>query len=183
MRNCIYRGPFNDLLQELSNDYDFRYLLNLKHPKKRMKEVELVLRFAAFYHSTYLNYKPSMRKFLNTEIEKYQFINDKDKDELKFAIKNAVTIIKSLLDKNEFKRFYKCNNKNPNEYWEQQRFNASFYDILMYSMFKADKNIVYQNLDSIREALIYLMTSDEEFIKSIEISSSVRGDIFISSNY
>lgn len=172
LRNCIYRGPFNDLLLELSSDSDFRYLMNLKHPEKRMKDVELVLRFAAFYHSTYLNYKPPMRKFLNNEMEKYQFINDKDKNELKIAFKNAVSIIKSLLDRNAFKRFYKGNENNPNGYWEPQRFNASLYDILMYSMSKEDKNIVYQNLDSVREALIYLMTNDEEFIKSIEISTS-----------
>src|SRR5206468_8130876 len=57
LRNCIYRGPFNDLLRKLSKHEDFVYLLGLKQPDKRMKDVELVLRFAAFHHGTYLNYK------------------------------------------------------------------------------------------------------------------------------
>jgi hypothetical protein len=42
----------------------------------------------------------------------------------------------------------------------------------MYMFSQIDKNMVYQNLDSIREALIYLMTNDNEFINSIELSTS-----------
>ena len=45
------------------------------------------------------------------------------------------------------------------------------YDILMYSFAKEEKNKVYQNLDSIREALIYLMTNDQDFIDAIELST------------
>lgn len=97
LRNCIYRGSYNKLLNELSQDPDFMYLLGLKTPEKRMGDVELVLRFAAFYHSTYLNYKPPIKKFLNTDMEKYQHIKERDSNELRAAFKNAVTIIKSLL--------------------------------------------------------------------------------------
>lgn len=171
LRNCIYRGPYNELLKELSKDTDFMYLLGLKKPDKRMKDIELVLRFAAFYHFTYLNYKPPMRKFLNNDMEKYQYISEVEAIELKNAFKNAVTIIKSLLDNHAFKRFYKGDEKNPNGYWEPKKFNASLYDILMYSFAKEEKNKVYQNLDSIREALIYLMTNDQDFIDAIELST------------
>jgi len=172
LRNCIYRGPYNELLKELSRDPDFMYLLGLKAPDKRMKDIELVLRFAAFYHFSYLNYKPPMRKFLNKDMERYQFISNNDATELRNAFKNAVIIIRSLLDKHAFKRFYRGNEKDHNGYWEPKKFNASLYDILMYSFSREDKHIIYQHLDSIREALIYLMTSDQEFIDSIELSTS-----------
>jgi len=172
LRNCIYRGPFNDLLRKLSKHEDFVYLLGLKQPDKRMKDVELILRFAAFHHGTYLNYKPPMRNFLNREAEKYQFISTGDSAALREAFKNACAIIRSLLDRHAFKRFYKGNERNPNGYWEPKKFNASLYDILMFSFGREDKNRVYQNLDSIREALITLMTDDQEFIDSIELSTS-----------
>jgi hypothetical protein len=172
LRNCIYRGPYNNLLKELAQDRDFVYLLGLKKPEKRMKDIELVLRFAAFYHSTYLNYKPPMSSFLSKDMEKNQFISGSEVAELKTAFKNSVSIVKSLLSTHAFKRFYKGDSKNPNGYWESQRFNASLYDISMYSFAKQDKNKVYQNLDSIREGLIFLMTNDQEFIDSIELSTS-----------
>ena len=172
LRNCVFRGPYNELLKELSTDKDFMYLLGLERQDKRMKDIELVLRFAAFYHSTYLNYKPPVRKFLNDEMGQYQHIPDDKSLELKDAFKNTVTIIKSLLDTHAFKRFYKGSEKNPNGTWELKKFNASLYDILMYSFAREDKSRVYQNFDSIREAFIYLMTSDQEFIDSIDRGTS-----------
>lgn len=172
LRNCIYRGPYNELLKELSQDRDFMYLQGLKKPHKRMTDVERVLRFAAFYHNSYLNYKRPMRKFLNSEMEKYKNISETDAMELKNAFKNAVSIIKSLLDHHAFKRYRKGkNDENPNGYWDR-KFNASLYDIMMYSFAKEDKNKVYRNLDSIREALIDLMTNNEEFIEVIEMTTS-----------
>jgi hypothetical protein len=172
LRNCIYRGPYNKLLRELALDQEFQALMGLSRPDKRMKDVELVLRFSAFFHQTYLNYKPPMRAFLNREMEKYQFISDSDVLELKTAFRNSIQIVKSLLGKYAFKRYYKGIQSNPNGNWEPKKFNASLYDILMYSFAREDKSNVFRNLDSIREALIYLMTSDQEFIDSIELSTS-----------
>jgi hypothetical protein len=172
LRNCIYRGQYNKLLNELSKDSDFKYLLGFKVSDERMKNIELVLRFAAFYHSTYLNYKPPMKRFLNNDMENHQFISEKNSIILRNGFKNAVAIIKSLLGSHAFKRFYKGDDKNPNGHWEPKKFNTSLYDILMYSFAREDKNKVYQNLDSIREALIQLMTTDKEFIDSIKRSTS-----------
>ncbi len=172
LRNCIYRGPYNELLKRLSSESDFMYLLGLKKSDIRMKDVELVLRFAAFYHATYLNYKSPMRRFLNADMEDFQRISGTRANELENAFKNSVMIIRSLLDTHAFKRFYKGGERNPNGYWEPKKFNASLYDVLTYSFAREDKNKVYQNLDSIREALICLMTDDQEFIDAIELSTS-----------
>ena len=172
LRNCIYRGEFNTLLKELSEDSDFTSLLGLKKPDKRMKDIELALRFAAFYHATYLNYKPPMKNFLNTEAEKHHNLSKDNAHELKAALKNACQVIRSMFGKNAFKRFYKGSDKDPLGYWEPKKFNASLYDILMYTFAREDKNIIYQNLDSVREAFLHLMTENQEFIDSIELSTS-----------
>jgi len=172
LRNCIYRGKYNDLLWELAEDKTFRELLGIKKPEKRMRDVELVLRFASFYHSTYINYKPPIKKFLNNDMEKYRFISDKDASELRNAFKNTTTLIKYLLGERAFKRFYSGNQDYPNGYWEKKKFNASLYDILMDGFARREKNLTMRNLDSIREALIDIMTSDQQFIDSIELSTS-----------
>lgn len=172
LRNCIYRGSFNFLLKDLSTDPDFTFLLGLKKPDRRMKDIELVLRFSAFYHSTYLNYKPPMKNFLNAEAEKYRNIGVDDAQKLRTAFKNACQIMRSMFGKNAFKRFYKGSEKSPSGHWEPKKFNASLYDIMMYIFAREDKNVIFQNLDSVREALIYLMTENQEFIDSIELSTS-----------
>lgn len=172
LRNCIYRGPYNQLVKKLAANSEFTSLMGLTKPDKRMKDVELVLRFGAFFHQTYLNYKSPMRSFLNREMERYQFISEADAMELETAFKNSVYIIRSLLGKNAFKRYYKGSENDPNGHWEPKKFNTSLYDILMYSFANEDKNKVFQNLDAIREALVFLMTSDQGFIDSIELSTS-----------
>lgn len=172
LRNCVFRGKFNNLLKELSEDADFRYLLGLTQPDKRMKDKELVLRFASFHFNTYLNYKAPIKNFLNITMEKYQDISNTDEQDLRNSFKNTIQIIKTLLDKKAFKRFYRGDEKNKNGKWETQKFNVSLFDILMYSFARQDKNTVYQNLDRIREGYIDLMTNDQVFIESIELSTS-----------
>ena len=174
LRNCVYRGRFNDVIIELSQDKDFKYLLGIATPDRRMKDRELVLRFASFYFYTYLNYNAPIRKFLNDSMEKYRNISPSDEQRLRSAFKNTTQIVKSLLDKNAFKRFYRGDEKNRNGKWEAQKFNVSLFDILMYSFATEDKNTVFQNLDRIREALIDLMTNDQDFIDSIELSTSSK---------
>jgi hypothetical protein len=172
LRNCLYRGKLNVALKELATDPDFMYICGLKHPDKRMKDRELVLRFCAFFHKSYLNYKAPIREFLNAEANEKRDISDKELQDLKASFKNACQIIRSLLDQNAFKRFYKGKQGQPNGFWEPKKFNASLYDILMYSFAREDKNKVFQNLDAIREALLALMTEDQEFVYSIELSTS-----------
>lgn len=172
LRNCVYRGDYNRLLRELAEDKDFMYLLGIQQPEKRMRDVELVLRFAAFYHATYLKYRPPVRRFLNEDMKRFQKISPEDADDLRNAFRNSVQIIHSLLGKNAFKRFYRGTEKHPNGYWEQKKFNASLYDIQMYGFTDYSKNQIYPHLDSIREALISLMTEDSDFIRAIEISTS-----------
>jgi hypothetical protein len=172
LRNCIYRGPYNTLLRELSDDATFRELLGLVRPDKRMKDVELVLRWAAFHHSTYLKYRSPMRAFLNLNMIQRQFITPDEAAELREGFHRTVGVIKSLLGSHAFKRFYRGDAAHPDGRWELKKFNASLYDILMYSFAREDKNVVYQHLDAIRESFIDLMTSDQEFIDAIELSTS-----------
>jgi len=172
LRNCIYRGKYNDLLWKLSEDKTFRELLEIKKPEKRMRDVELVLRFAAFYHNAFINYKPPIKKFLNNDMEKYRNITDQDASKLRDAFRNTVSLIKSFLGEHAFKRFYSGNESQPNGYWEKKKFNASLYDILMDTFARIDKNQAMQNLDAMREAYIDLLSSDQQFIDSIELSTS-----------
>lgn len=172
LRNCIYRGAYNDLIHELATDPDFVHLLGLTKPDKRRKDVELVLRFCAFYNATYLNYKPPIKAFLNKDASSRRNLTPAEAKELRAAFKNACQITRSMFDKNAFKRFYRGNERDAGGYWEKKKFNASLFDIVMGTFAREDKNTIYQKMDSVREALIVLMTENQEFIDSIELSTS-----------
>lgn len=172
LRNCVYRGPYNDLLKELARDPDFMFIAGFKEPESRMRDVELVLRFAAFYHATYLKYQPPMRRFLNRDMEAHRLIDLHEAQALKKAFKDSAQIVRSLLDRHAFKRFYRGNETNPNGYWEPRKFNKSLYDVLMWGFTAYDKQQIYRNLDGVREALVDLMSQNQQFIDAIELSTS-----------
>lgn len=109
---------------------------------------------------------------MNKDASRRRNIAPEDARALRTAFKNACQITRSMFGKNAFKRFYRGTDKNPNGYWEPKKLNASVYDIVMYTFAQEDRNTIYGKMDSVRGALIYLMTQDQEFIDSIELSTS-----------
>lgn len=174
LRNCIYRGPYLKLLKELSEDPDFRKLLNFSGPDKRMRDVEMVLRFAAFYRTTYLNYSPPMKSFMSNEMEKNQHLSTAEQTAIREAFKKSCQLVFSLLGQHAFKRFYRGTGDNSNGRWEPKKINSSLYDILMFGFTAYQKPQIHARLDAIREALIDLMANNDAFISAIELSTSSK---------
>jgi hypothetical protein len=75
-------------------------------------------------------------------------------------------LVLSLLGKNAFRRYYRGDSHSYAGSWEPKKFNASLYDILMWSMARVDRNQVMARLDTISEALIVLMTQDQDQSRS-----------------
>lgn len=70
IRNCVYRGPFNDVLKELAADVHFRQVVKLSAADKTNGTLEeYVLRFFAFLDN-YRGFDHSVRDFLNSYMEK-----------------------------------------------------------------------------------------------------------------
>jgi hypothetical protein len=171
LRNCMFRGRYNDLLKKLADYPNFRYILSQEKPDLRMKDIQLVLRFFAFYNSTFFDYKSPMKQFLNKDMERYQNLPEDKLLELEVAFKQSVDIIKELLGKHAFRRFHVRSLNEPIGEWDS-RINESLFDILMYYFPKYDKEAIIRRLDSIKEAYIFLMTNDDEFKGSITNSTS-----------
>jgi hypothetical protein len=62
IRSCICHGEFNNYLHVLNDNPQWRKIYGPK--SKRLKDVELILRFLAFYEKG-SNYKSPMKHFLN----------------------------------------------------------------------------------------------------------------------
>ena len=172
LRNCIYRGRYNDLIKELAEDKDFLFLLGLKEPHKRMYDRELVLHFLAFYNQTYLKYKPPMKQFLNKEMENNKNISDEKMKELRKVFKETVSLVKSVFGDKAFRRFISGDEKDPNGRWEIRKINVGLFEIIMFGFSRYNKNQIIPLSDVIREELLHMMTSDKEFIDSISGSGT-----------
>lgn len=64
IRNCVYHGSFNDLLCKLNNYENWRKIFGNTVQHKRQKDVELILRFFAFYENGN-NYARPIKDFMS----------------------------------------------------------------------------------------------------------------------
>lgn len=172
LRNCVYRGPYIELLKDLAAHATFRKMLGLTEPDRRMKDVELALRFASFYHATYLKYDKPMKRYFNKDMAEYQNLNASKQSELRTAFNNATDVVWSLFGASSFKRFTRGDATNHNGRWEPHKFNASLFDVTMGIARDFDKNRIYGALDAIREGLIDLMACHQDFQDCITQSTS-----------
>lgn len=179
LRNCIYRGAYNELLEELSKNKDFQFLLGLKKPHKRMVDRELILRFFAFWHNTYLRYEPPMKSFLNKEIERYRNLDEEEREKLRKVFKKCVDLTKTVFGENSFKRFIAGDEKDPNGFWEKRKVNKALFDIIMYGFTDYEKHQIVPKADAIREELLYLMTQDQDFIDAITLATNDKSKVLL----
>lgn len=64
IRNCIYHGKFNNLLRSLNRNSQWREIIGKTASDRRQRDIEMILRFFALFHSA-KTYKKPMKKFLS----------------------------------------------------------------------------------------------------------------------
>ena len=90
LRNCLYRGPYNRLLAELSEDRAFLEIWGKDKPDKRMSHRELVLRFFALLHMRD-RYRTPFRAFLNEEMKENRDAESESLQRFQHEFESAVT--------------------------------------------------------------------------------------------
>lgn len=65
IRNCVYRGPLNELIADLSYKKKWLEIRGRKLPDKRLRDEEMILRFFAFELLGLNSYKTPLKHWLN----------------------------------------------------------------------------------------------------------------------
>lgn len=154
LRNCIYRGSFNNMLDDIASSNP--HLHNLFHDDNNRKSYqERILRFFAL--RTYQDYQSSMLKTMNSFMERHQ--NDGE-DEIKAAknkFNSTIDIIKQVLGNTAFMAF----DRNKGTIYE--KFSGSVYDSIIIPFSFFDKHSLIANADKIREAILKVKREDETY--------------------
>ena len=83
VRNCIYHGKFNDLLNKLNDYHNWRIIYGDQNTHKNKKDVIYILRYMALYHYS-SEYKKPIKDFLSRFMKKNQHASEsflKDEEE------------------------------------------------------------------------------------------------------
>lgn len=178
LRNCLYRGKFNELLKNLSLNKHLQILMNAKEPHKRMIDCELILRFLALRcnwspnkggikpeDEGVSNYRGRMKNFLNEFMRKNQNETNDILDKMNEYFNDTIKKVFDVFGAKAFRRI--------NEGGEfENSLNRAIMDSLLVSFsFFPHKNLVNKKEEIINH-FYHLIQNDQSFKDSITIGTS-----------
>ena len=122
LRNCIFRGRYNDFIKQTSEESKFLQLWNRSNPQpdKRMKHRERLLRFYAMLHRRG-QYRTPFRAFLNDEMEAHRNLAGGEDSRFSDELDTAIRWTEGIFGRQAFCRFEMGNRDNPQGRWVQRR--------------------------------------------------------------
>ena len=101
IRNCVYHGRLNDLINELNIDPNWRKIIGKPVPDARMRDVEMILRFVALYYFSD-EYKKPMKDFLSTAMRRKRNLSEAEAKELGTVFRKTCANIIGVLGDRPF---------------------------------------------------------------------------------
>lgn len=127
LRNCLYRGPFNDLLRDLAVQPIWLKILGRKNPDKRMRGEETILRYFAFQRCGLSTYRTPLKNWLNDAAREFQNANEATIGDLREQWDNMLSTATILFEPSEcFRR--------P----ESKPINKSLFDLVSHTASRLD---------------------------------------------
>ena len=125
LRNCIFRGNYNDFIKRKSEESVFLKLWNPSRPEpdKRMKHRERLLRFYAMLHRR-SQYRTPFRVFLNDEMEDHRHLGESERDRFSYELDTATKWMQRIFGREAFFRFEMGNSDNPQGKWVRNRLDV-----------------------------------------------------------
>ncbi len=172
LRNCLYRGQFNDYLKSARNSTKLQKIMGLSEPHNRFVDSELILRSIAFSTQfdqktkTIPGYTGKMKGFLNWFMNKNKNCSDD-------SIKKYDTQFKKSLDSSFIvfgeKAFRKIDSKS---LVADRLLNRAIFDSIMVGFSKYDPIIIEKHKQEIRNLFISLPDQDSKFSDAITYGTS-----------
>jgi len=176
VRNCVYRGPYLDLVHEFSNDPSFIRISRFPGDDMEMRRMEMILRFCAFQHTSYHDYRPPIRQFINHDLMAHQMISGADAERLRISFTCSIQNISAVFGEHGFARFVGGKKTDPAGKWDAYP-SLLISDIWMYVFSTVSTSDVITHRDAIYESLVDLMATDYEFIGSIQFDTAAHARV------
>jgi len=171
LRNCLYRGRFNDLLHELVGQGLVQTLLHLDAPHFRMADAELLLRHfmikGGYDPATgkIATYTGNMRSSLNHYMAKVRNLPAPDIDGLKKDFLSNAVKVAEVFGPDAFHRI------NTDGSFDD-RLNRAIMDAVMVGVGVHSLETILAKKDEVKDVLRKLINEDKDFNNAITIRTS-----------
>jgi hypothetical protein len=155
LRNCIYRGPLNSLLQDVVLHPGWLEILRKKQPDKRMRDEELALRFFAFQVQGLDSYRTPQKHWLNDAAKQGRKYSNAKIDGLHDLWNSAIDASLEWFEPRECFRRLSLEGSGV--------VNRALFDLVMLSAAKVGPRRARAVRKSFRNKYEALLTKNEEF--------------------
>jgi hypothetical protein len=174
LRNCVFRGAFNDLLHELVRTTPWLSAVGKPSPELRMRHEELALRFFALRNAI-PNYRPPLKPILNEFMRSHR--NAGEPEILAFAavFERALTNCLAVFDAHCFRRVVQA--KGRPERWESN-LNRAIFDVQMLCLADLPTQLVRDKAAVIDDVFRRLSLTNPDFQTAISTATSDRATFY-----
>jgi Protein of unknown function DUF262 len=166
LRNSIFRGSLNRLLRELVKQNRFRHIIGTVHPRPRMVDEELVLRFFAL-RAGYAQYRPPLKRFMNAFMSENREMNEDQLGLLRQTFEKTIGHISAALGSSAFR----VSDAKGNPY--EKVTNRALFDAQMISFSWLDEG---QNISARKPAVLERLAALYEDIEFLDAIRRATGD-------
>lgn len=154
LRNCVYRGTFNTLIEEIAEKNKLLPLL-FHDDNKRKEYQERILRFFALRN--YLDYRSSLSKTMNEFMAAHRNPSEEELIGFKKLFEGTIDTIKQILGEDAFSA------------WDRQKkqmlakFSGSVYDSIVIPLSRMDKHELIKHAAEIADAIKALKVDNPKY--------------------
>ncbi len=159
IRVALYHGELAKVLVEFNKDPNWRFLYGGK--SNRLKDLEMILRFFAFYYSGD-EYSIPMKDFLNKYMSKNRNLRCQNKDELKGVFYKTTSFLKNYVGDQAFKPFGSL--------------NAAVLDSVMTGVAKRIERGPIENRDEVKNKLLGLFKNNA-YLEAVNTGTSKESKV------
>lgn len=175
LRNCVYRGALNDLLEELATNAEFLRFLGIKEPDKRLRHHELILRFFALRENV-KDYRPPLKKILSDFMNDHRKMEPAEMDQFRVDFITAWKRVNIVFDGMAFRRFRV--DKEQKLKWDKG-INRAVYDIQMLSLKDINDDDLSRKAENIAEAFVEICLKNTAFTDTLSRATADRARFYL----
>lgn len=178
LRQALHPGHFSTFLDDFTADSAQTHrALRTRGPDFRMRDVELLLRYFAFYGDL-PNYRGNLKRFLDDSTKTYNGRWGDGEKEIRHIAQTFEDSIMASFDIFERNAFFRWDpNKSGGRY--ERRFNRALFDAIMYHFRDPGVRAAARDLaHEVENGLKRLCTDDVEFVRSIQSTTKSIGATF-----
>ncbi len=170
LRNCVFRGAFNDFLHDLVRTEPWLAAVEKPTPELRMRHEELALRFFAL-RSVTANYRPPLKPILNEYMQANRYPDDAQIAAMAALFERTLTNCVTVFGAHCFRRVVQAKDRPPR--WETN-LNRAVFDVQMLGLADLSTQIVREKADLIRETFTRLSVTNDDFKSAVNLAPADR---------